>query len=178
MTRMSGRNARMPTVLGVGNVLLGDEGIGVRAAETLRPRVPAGVRVLDGGPLSPELLPDVEDASHLLVLDCIDAGLPAGKVLRLDGTKLPEESSPHLSPHELGLKDLLALAALHGRAPREVVVMGIQPARIEPGLDLSPEVAASLPRLVDEALAVLARWASGLEGRRERRAGASLPPVG
>ncbi len=154
-----GGRMRSPTVMGVGNTLLGDEGVGVRAVAMLGPRAPVGVRVLDVGPLAPELLPDVEDASHLLVLDCVDAGLPPGTLLRLDPTQVPERRYPQLSPHEFGLRDLLALAALHDREPEEVVVMGIQPACIEPGLDLSAEVAASLPRLVDEGVALLARWA-------------------
>lgn len=158
--RRDGRRTQVPIVVGVGNVLLGDEGVGVRAAAMVRPRAPAGVRVLEPGALGLELLGDVEDASHVLVLDCIDAGLSAGAVLRLDGAELPPRPAPELSPHELGLRDLLALAALHGRSPREVVVMGIQPARIGPGLELSPEVATSLPHLVDEALAVLERWAT------------------
>lgn len=164
------RRARVPTVLGVGNVLLGDEGLGVRAVELLRPRAPRGVRVLEAGALGLEALTAVEDASHLLVLDCIDAGRPAGELLRLDGADLRGAAAPRLSPHELGLEDLLSLAALRERSPEEVVVMGIQPARIAPGVGLSPEVEASLPMLVEASVAVLETWVSRT-GHRPRGAG-------
>jgi len=149
------------TVLGVGNVLMGDEGVGVRAAEALRGRVPDGVRVVEAGALGLELLAEFEAASRLLILDCVDAGMPAGRVLRLRDagiTGSPRPNSPHLSPHELGVGDLLSLAALHSKAPEEVVVLGVQPASVAPGLELSPEVAAALPRLVREALGIITRW--------------------
>jgi hydrogenase maturation protease len=145
-------------VLGVGNVLMSDEGVGVRAAELLRRRAPDGVKVLEAGTLGPELLPDVEAASRLLVLDCVDAGKAPGTAVRLDGSRLLEHPAPTLSAHEFALVDLLSLAALHATAPAEVVVLGVQPATIEPGLDLSPEVERAVTRLAASGLAELERW--------------------
>ncbi len=149
---------RRHTVLGIGNALLCDEGLGVRAAELVREGAPAGTRILAVGALGPELLPEVEGASRLLVIDCVDAGRPPGTVVRLDDLGRLGDG-PSLSMHEFGLRDLLAMAALHGRVPEEVVVLGVQPARVSPALGLSAEVTAALPRLVREALAVLAGWA-------------------
>jgi len=146
------------TVLGLGNVLMGDEGVGVRAAEALRGRVPEGVRVVGAGALGLELLAEFEGARRLLILDCLDAGVPAGRILRMKGAGVTGPPRPNLSPHELGVGDLLSLAALHGKVPEEVVVLGIQPASVAPRLGLSPEIEAALPRLVREALRIVSRW--------------------
>jgi hydrogenase maturation protease len=145
-------------VLGVGNTLMSDEGAGVRAADQLRERAPGEVKVLDAGTLGPDLLPDVEAASRLLVLDCVDVGRPPGTTVRLDGARLRSRDAPVLSAHEFSLVDLLELAALHASAPAEVVVLGVQPARIEPGLELSPQVERAVPRLAASGLAELERW--------------------
>ncbi len=145
-------------VLGVGNTLMSDEGAGVRAAELLREQAPKGVKVLEAGTLGPELLPDVEAASRLLVLDCVDAGRAPGTMVRVDGNQLRGRESPTLSAHEFALVDLLGLAALHATAPDEVVVLGVQPAKVEPGLDLSPEVERAVSRLAASGLAELERW--------------------
>lgn len=145
-------------VLGIGNVLMSDEGVGPRAARDLEPRVPDGVRVIESGGLGIDLLHDVEEAGRLLVLDCVEAGVEPGRVVRLDGRSLAAGPGPHLSPHEFGVGDVLGLARLHGREPEEVVVLGIQPARIAPGTELSAEVDAALPGLVAEALGVLEAW--------------------
>jgi len=145
-------------VLGVGNLLMSDEGVGVRAAELLRDRVPDGVLVIEAGSLGPELLPDVEAASHLLVLDCVDAGRAPGTVVRIEGARLPPRGSPPPSAHEFSLADLLALASIHASAPDDVVLLGVQPARIAPGLELSAEVERALSRIAESGLAELERW--------------------
>jgi hydrogenase maturation protease len=144
-------------VLGIGNILMRDEGLGVRAAEALLELAPPGVRVVVAGSLGPSTLPQVEDASRLLVLDAIEAGLAPGAVVRCDPSDLPPRPSS-LSPHEFGVTDLLALLAQTAVLPERTVVLGIEPARIEPGIGLSPDVAAAIPRLVDAALAVLGAW--------------------
>lgn len=150
---------RVPTVVGLGNPLMGDEAVGLRAIELLRPHLPRAVRRLETSRLAFDLLPDIERASRLLVLDCVDAGRPVGTIVRVDGWTLLGPAAPHLSPHETSLADLLALAALRGRAPDEVVVLGVQPGSLRIGLGLSARVEAALPRLVDRARELLAGWA-------------------
>ncbi len=148
----------MPVVvLGVGNVLMSDEGVGCRAAELLRERVPPGVRVLSPGAIGPETVSDVEGATHLLVLDCIDVGREPGTVVSLDTAGLAP-SAIAMSIHEFGVKDLVVLLGQQGSAPASVVVVGVQPANVAPGLELSSEVEAALPTLVEAALGVLEAW--------------------
>jgi hydrogenase maturation protease len=147
-------------VLGVGNLLLGDEGVGVHAVRALSRdwEFPPEVELLDGGTAGMELLEPIRRARHLIVIDAIDAGATPGTVLRLAGDEVPVYfGRSHLSPHQVGLSDVLAVARLAGRAPATVTVHGIQPASLEPGLELSPRVAEALPALLRDVLADLRR---------------------
>ena len=144
-------------VLGVGNALMRDEGVGARAAERLRDRVPPGIEVVVTGALGAATLPEVEGATHLLVLDAVDAGLAPGTVVRLEPDALLTRGVSR-SAHEFGVPDLLLLLEHEGRAPERVVVVGVQPAAVEPGTDLSLEVEGALPRVVAAALDVLDEW--------------------
>jgi hydrogenase maturation protease len=147
-------------VLGLGNILMRDEGLGVRAVERLLERCdfPPEVEVLDGGTLGLDLLPYVEDADRLLVLDAIDMGAEAGTIDRLEGGEVPAFLSIKVSPHQMGLADLLAASRLRDRFPEELVLWGVQPAVVDVGLELSPVVEAQIDTLVDRVLVELSQW--------------------
>lgn len=147
-------------VLGLGNVLLSDEGVGVHVVHLLRERYdfPQEVEILDGGTLGLDLLPYVEDADRLLIVDAVQMDTPPGTVARLVGDEIPAVLSLKYSPHQMGLSDLLAAARLRGHLPAEVVLWGVQPASLEVGLELSPAVAAQMESLVQNVLAELQRW--------------------
>jgi hydrogenase maturation protease len=151
-------------VLGIGNVVMSDDGVGVRAVQRLAAgyRFPESVELLDGGTLGLDLLPRLEGVERLLVIDAIDAGKAPGTLLRLAGEEVPMTLQTKLSPHQMGLKDLLAVASLQGASPAEMTLLGVQPERIELGLELSPGVAAALDSLVQNVLLELKRW--GVEG--------------
>ena len=147
-------------VLGVGNLLLGDEGVGIHAVRALTRdyRFPPAVEVLDGGTAGMELLAPVRQARHLVVIDAIDAGAAPGTCLRLSDGEVPAFfGRSRLSPHQVGLSDVLAVARLAGWSPSSVAVYGIQPERLEPSLELSPRIAAALPAVLREVVAELAR---------------------
>jgi len=147
-------------VLGLGNILLGDEGVGVRVVERLLERYafPPDVKVLDGGTLGLDLMPYVEAADHLLVIDALDVGAEPGTIARLEGDEIPAFLSIKISPHQMGLSDLLSVARLTGTYPQDVVLWGVQPAVIDVGLDLSPIVADELETLADRVLEEMRRW--------------------
>lgn len=147
-------------VLGLGNILLSDEGIGVHVIHLLRERYlfPQEVEVMDGGTLALDLLPYVEDAGRLLIVDAVRMDAPSGTVVRLEGEEVPAVLTLKYSPHQMGLSDLLAAARLLGRSPAEIVLWGVQPASLDVGLDLSPVVAAQVETLVQNVLAELHRW--------------------
>ncbi|HTG80691.1 MAG TPA: HyaD/HybD family hydrogenase maturation endopeptidase [Geobacteraceae bacterium] len=150
-------------VLGIGNLIMSDDGIGVRVVQLLaeRYRFPAGVTVLDGGTLGLDLLPKLEGVTRLLVVDAVDVGKPPGTLVRLSGDEVPVVLETKVSPHQMGLKDLLAVAMLQGFAPCEMVLWGVQPALIEPGLELSPVVAPQLEPLLRHVVAELERLYTG-----------------
>ena len=145
-------------VLGLGNTLHSDDGIGPQAIERLRKdtRVPADVALIEGGTLGLELLTYIWDCSYLLVLDAVDVGQPPGTLVRMSSQEVQALPSKG-SVHQLGVADLLvALRVLATRTP-EVVLLGVQPASTEWGTELSPAVAAVLPALADAAVAELSR---------------------
>jgi hydrogenase maturation protease len=155
-------------VLGLGNILLGDEGVGVRVIERLLEQVelPEGVRVLDGGTLGLDLLPYLEDAARLLVVDAAQARKPAGTLIRLTGREIPIFlDASKVSPHQEGLQDLLAVAAFKGYLPEEVVFLGVQVGSLGVSLELSPAVAAQVDPMVERVLEELDRW--GIEFERK-----------
>ncbi len=135
-------------ILGIGNVLMGDEGVGVHAARLLMQKDwPENVSVLDGGTGSFTLLEPMQQADHLIMIDATLDGEPAGTIRRLQ----PRFSSDYpraLTAHDIGLKDLLDSFYLLGRTPRVTLfAVSIEPLR-EMGLELSPPVAAALPGLI------------------------------
>jgi hydrogenase maturation protease len=155
-------------VLGLGNILLGDEGVGVRVIERLLEQFdfPEGVRVMDGGTLGLDLLPYVEDASRLLVVDAVQARKPPGTLVRMVGDEIPIFlDASKVSPHQEGLQDLLAVAVLKGYLPDEVVFWGAQIESLGVGLELSAPVAAQVDALVGKVLEELGRWGVGAQRR-------------
>lgn len=146
-------------VLGLGNLLMNDDALGVRIVERFRERfqAPAGVVIVDGGTLGLDLLPLLEGVERLLIVDAIDLGAAPGTVFRLVGDEVPRAFANKLSVHQMGVQDLLAVAELQGHCPAELVVWGAQPDSIDMDLRLSPAVAASL----DAVLAGVARELQG-----------------
>ncbi len=153
-------------VLGLGNLLRRDEGLGIRALERLQARytLPDAVQLVDGGTLGLELLCYLEGAARVLILDAALTDGPPGTLLRAGGDEVPSFFGMRTSPHEIALADLLAVTKLRGTGPKELVVWGMQPAALELGWELSEAVAAHLDALVDAAATELQRW--GLDMKR------------
>jgi hydrogenase maturation protease len=158
-------------ILGAGNLLLSDDGVGVHAIRHLQEtlEVPEGIQLLDGGTLGLDLLHYLEGVSRLLIVDAMEIGQPPGTLQRLAGEEVPAYLSVKMSPHQIGLPDMLFAAKLRDLYPDEVVIWGVQPATTEVGLELSAQVAAQMDLLIDNVLDELVRW--GFEVRRKRRAG-------
>ena len=146
-------------VLGMGNLLLEDEGLGVRALEVLQQRyeIPPDVELLDGGTTGMGLLDDISGREHLIVLDAVQTGDPPGTLVRLAGDDVPVYFSMRISPHQLGLSDVLATLELSGEKPAEVVVLGLVPQSLEMSLELSGLIAEQLATLVGSAVTELER---------------------
>jgi hydrogenase maturation protease len=150
-------------VLGVGNILMRDDGVGVRLMEHLRSMQPplAGVEYLDAGTLSFVLLPRIQDCRALLVLDAAHLGEPPGAVRMLAGADMDGFlRTARCSVHEVGIRDLLDLARLTGTLPEQRAFIGIQPAETDWGEQLSPIAAAALPAAAAQACRLLTAWSS------------------
>jgi hydrogenase maturation protease len=147
-------------VVGLGNMLMADDGVGLAALTRLEDEwfVPHDVELVDGGTWGMNLLPIIERADRLLIFDAIDLGGKPGTVVRLEGRDVPRQLAQKLSPHQIDLREVLALAELRGTLPRELIALGIQPARVEMSTALSPEVEAQLDHLVQLGVATLQRW--------------------
>jgi hydrogenase maturation protease len=138
-------------VLGVGNLLLSDDGVGIHTIQRLQAahRLPEEVQVVDGGTCGLDLLQFLEGIERLIIVDAAKMGKPVGTVVRLEGDKVPAYLSPKNSPHEIGLPELLFAAKLIKIYPPEVVVFGVQPESLETSLELTPAVAARVDELVE-----------------------------
>ena len=147
-------------VLGIGNVLMNDDAAGVRVVQALAEKYsfPEEVTLLDGGTLGLDLLPDLEGVDRLLVVDAVETGGATGSLVRLSGAAIPRTLATKVSPHQVGLQDLLLVAGLQGHAVAEMVLWGVQPGSIDMDLEMSPEVAAAVIVLQDKVLQELAAW--------------------
>ncbi len=147
-------------VLGLGNVLLEDDGVGGAAVALLRQcfDVPDGVRVLDGGTLGLSLLPYLQESERVLLVDAVRTDDPPGSFVRLDGDEVGPAVATRLSPHQVGVSDLLDGARWLGGYPTQVTLLGLVPASMELVVGLSPRVRAALPVLVERVVAAAASW--------------------
>ena len=150
-------------VLGLGNLIERDDGFGVRVAQALEAELgrelsQAGIELVDGGTLGLNLLPLVEDCSHLLVLDAVEAGAAPGALVELTKEQIPLFGGIKLSQHQVTFQEVLALAGLRGNLPERVHLIGVQPAVISSGLELSEAVEAQVPAAVERAVEVLREW--------------------
>lgn len=145
-------------ILGIGNTILSDEGVGVHAAEALRAAydLPDGVEVIDGGTAGMELLEPLSNLDLLVVLDAVKRGQPPGSVVKLAGDEVPVFFRSKLSPHQISICDVLASLEFVGDKPRDMVLIGVEPESLELGLEMTPTVAARIPELVELAVAALA----------------------
>lgn len=138
-------------VLGVGNILMRDEGVGVRVVERLRVSpelLPADVRIVDGGTLGLDLLPLIEEARGLVLVDAIDVQAAPGTLVVLRGHDVTGAFGGHVSPHQVGVGDLVAIGELTAVLPEAITLVGIQLAEIDVGLELSEAVEAAVPGAV------------------------------
>ena len=152
-------------VLGVGNILWADEGFGVRCAERFAAKwqVPEGVTVLDGGTQGLSLVNDLSEATRILILDAVDAGLAPAELVTVRGDDVPKFAvGKKVSLHQTSIMELLSLAEFLGGAPEAITLSGCQPVELEDyGGGLTPRVAAKVSEAVERAAAELRLW--GLE---------------
>ena len=154
------KTAAKVLVLGVGNLVMGDDGVGIRVVQQLQREYsfPEGVELVDGGTLGLDLLPMLEGRSHLIMVDAVETGKEPGTCVRLSGDELPVALETRVSPHQMGLKDLLSVARLMGQAPGEMVLIGVQPGSIQLGTELTREVSLQVETMKGAVLKELSSF--------------------
>jgi hydrogenase maturation protease len=154
-------------VLGVGNILLRDEGVGVMLIEALEQEfaIPDGVELLDGGTAGIELLDHIRARELLIIVDAMRNGFSPGTVYRVAGEDVPAAFMTNISPHQLGISNLLATARLTDCLPARLVLFGIEPEEIATGLGLSARVDQGLGKLISAIVRELAENGCHLERR-------------
>jgi len=141
-------------VLGLGNVLCGDDGAGVIALHRLRRNyeLPDNVRLVDGGTLGLDLLALVAASDSVIMIDAVRADSRPGTIVVLEDDEVAPAVYERLSPHQIGVADLVAGAALVDRYPENVVIVGVVPETTDLQFGCSPAVEAKLPQLVDRVI--------------------------
>ena len=147
-------------VLGIGNILLSDEGVGPYVVERLRGeyQLPDSVSIVDGGTSGMDLLDLVATHDRLLIVDCGALDAEPGTVQEFVGQAVPAFFNTRISPHQIGLSDLLAGAALIGALPTELALIAIQPLSCELDLELTPTGRKAADRALQVLLARLDQW--------------------
>lgn len=148
------------TVLGVGNILMQDEGFGVRVVEKLLAEYsfPEHVQLLDGGTLGMELLRFLLETDKLILVDAVNGGLPPGSLYQFSHDEVKVYFKEKVSMHELGIQDVLKVLEVMGKPTNEIRVLGVQPQTLDIGLELTPLVAGTVESVVEKLLFILKEW--------------------
>jgi len=152
-------------LLGLGNILLSDEGVGVHVINAIRRGYDfsPGIEVVDGGVMGLDLLPLFQMHGRIVIVDAVDFGKTPGHSGMVPGEEIHAVLNTRLSAHHLGLSDILCASKLVCERPPEVRLIGIQPASFEVGLNMSPVIQEKIGLLIGLVLGTLRDW--GIEFR-------------
>jgi len=149
-------------ILGIGNTLNHDEGLGVHAVELLM-KMPSivsrdDIELYDGGTLGLNLLQLVESCSHLLILDTIDANKTPGSLIELKKEQIPLFKEIKMSEHQITFQEVLGLAKLRGKLPDNLYLLGMQPSELQLGVGLSEKVSSNISLLISRVTEIIQSW--------------------
>ena len=137
-------------ILGIGNILLKDEGVGVHVVERLKTiPLPENVEVLDGGTAGIDLADFIAGRKKLIVIDAVNAGGKPGTIYRLTKENLDIKPKAIFSFHEIDFLDAFHISEVMNSKPEEIVVIGIEPKDMGTGIELSPEIEEQIPRIIE-----------------------------
>ena len=147
-------------ILGIGNILISDEGFGVRVVEKLQERYefPDNVQLLDGGTMGYELLHRLIGIQKLILIDAVNGGATPGTLFRFSGPEVNAYYRQKVSMHQLGIQEVLAMLEITDNTVPDLLVLGVQPASLEFGLDLSPTIEAAAETVAAQVITQLKDW--------------------
>ena len=159
MTGMA--NPKKVVVMGVGNTLQQDDGIGIHVTDTLRLSADTNpdIAIIDGGTIGLSLLPQIEDADAVIVVDASEIGESPGAMQIFRNDEIDRQlSNKRRTVHEVALVDLFSAAAIRGRSPGERVLVAIQPESTDTGLEPTPRVRDAIPRACEAINSITSGW--------------------
>ncbi len=140
-------------ILGLGNILLKDEGAGVYVAEQIeKMSLPENVEVIDGGTASMDILMSMKDVKKLIIVDALRGGEKPGTVYRLYPEDLFSAPDSYMSLHQINVLEGLILSKKTGNAPQETVIIGIEPKEIDWGLGVTPDIKRKIPDIINRVI--------------------------
>ena len=148
------------SVVGIGNIIMQDEGFGVRCAEYLQKITdyPDFVQIIDGGTLGMDLMPYIAGTKKLLLIDAMNIYAPVDSFHSFTGDELNAYFKDKISVHDLGVNDMLAVLKLTDNPIEEVVVMGVKPEVVSMGLDMTEKIAEKVPEVAQKAKELVDKW--------------------
>ena len=148
------------TLIGLGNILLKDEGVGVHVVNTVKERYSFSpeIEIIDGGTLGLDLLHYFEGRDKVLLVDAVDFGKEPGYIGTLDDDAIPSSLFAKLSVHHIGLSDVLFAAKLLDYTPSKIRLIGIQPQSLEVGLDVTDCIASKIKDVIRLVIESLEEW--------------------
>ena len=148
------------TILGLGNILLSDEGVGVHVVNEFQKRyeVPPYVEIVDGGAAGLDLIPFIEGREKVVMIDAVNFDREPGYIDVLENEQIPVRLTQKASMHHLGLMDVLCIVRLSGNVPEDMCIVGIQPGSLELGLDMTPPIWDKQEALIDRLVQKLLEW--------------------
>ena len=154
------RDSGRISVLGLGNILLTDEGVGVHAVNAIKKKYAFSpeIEIIDGGVMGLDLLPIFQTQDKILIIDAVDFKKAPGHVETIEGDNIPSVLNAKLSVHHIGVSDLLFTAKLTRTTTLEVYLVGVQPKSLDVGLDMTDEVRVKLDSVIDLAIQRLKEW--------------------
>ncbi|XJZ25872.1 HyaD/HybD family hydrogenase maturation endopeptidase [Bacillota bacterium Lsc_1132] len=148
------------TILGIGNTLFSDEGVGIHLLPMLETALEgyANVEIIEGLTDGMRLLEPVEDAENLIIIDAINAGKKGGTIISLFGDDIPAYFGVKMSIHQLGFQEVLLTAKMRERYPKRIAMFGMQPTSLELGIELTNTNREKLPELADAVVHQVNEW--------------------
>lgn len=147
-------------VLGVGNILLTDEGLGVHVVEDLKANYnfTPHISLIDGGTMGMELLTYMRGMKKILLIDAVNGGETPGTIYEFPHRELEQYFTDHISVHEVGMQDILRIRAIQENPLEDAIVIGVEPESLEVGFEPSEPVQRALPEVKERVLRVLRDW--------------------
>ncbi|UCG61322.1 MAG: HyaD/HybD family hydrogenase maturation endopeptidase, partial [Candidatus Zixiibacteriota bacterium] len=151
-------NRPRTAIMGAGNVLMGDDGIGVRVIEVLRDKegLPDGIEIIDAGTATLDALALVENVDHLIIVDAVKGGQPPGTIYQFSPDDVSEPPSQKISLHQMSLLEALKVGRMLGAKTPRVSIIGVEPKTIAAGTSLSKEVGDQIPNIISAIMSLVA----------------------